>query len=73
MSDPGRGVRGAGQLPALRLGDGNIPSTLEDAARAAGASPLRAVLGVVLPLMRPSLIYCILLNFILNSTSSPCR
>ncbi|MFE0753162.1 ABC transporter permease [Inquilinus sp. NPDC058860] len=44
----------------------NIPPTLEDAARAAGASSLRAVLGVVLPLMRPSLIYCILLNFVMK-------
>lgn len=44
----------------------NIPSMLEDAARAAGATPLRAVFSVVLPLMRPSLIYCVLLNFVLK-------
>jgi iron(III) transport system permease protein len=44
----------------------NIPATLENAARAAGASPLGAVRDVVLPLIRPSLLYCVMLNFILN-------
>jgi len=45
---------------------GNIPGTLEDAARAAGASPMRATLGIIVPLIRPSLLYCVLLNFVLN-------
>ncbi|MDB5585056.1 MAG: binding-protein-dependent transport system inner rane component [Devosia sp.] len=44
----------------------NIPSTLEDAARAAGASPLRATMSIVVPLIRPSMLYCIMLNFVLN-------
>ncbi|HEY4200753.1 MAG TPA: iron ABC transporter permease [Devosiaceae bacterium] len=44
----------------------NIPSTLEDAARAAGASPFRAMMAIVVPLIRPSLLYCIMLNFVLN-------
>jgi iron(III) transport system permease protein len=44
----------------------NIPSTLEDAARAAGASPLRATFSIVVPLIRPSLLYCVMLNFVLN-------
>jgi iron(III) transport system permease protein len=43
----------------------NIPPSMEDAARAAGASPIHAVMSVVLPLMRPSLIYCLLLNFVM--------
>lgn len=44
----------------------NIPPSLEDAARAAGASPLRAIWTVVFPLLRPSLLYCILLNFVMK-------
>ncbi len=44
----------------------NIPPMLEDAARAAGASPLRAMFDIVLPQMRPSMIYCLLLNFVLK-------
>ena len=45
---------------------GNISPTLEDAARAAGASPLRTTLSIILPLLRPSLLYCLLLNFVLK-------
>ena len=44
----------------------NIPPSLEDAARAAGATPLRAIATVVFPLLRPSLLYCVLLNFVLK-------
>lgn len=44
----------------------NIPPTLEDAARAAGASPMRATLSIIVPLIRPSLLYCVMLNFVLN-------
>lgn len=44
----------------------NIPPSLEDAARAAGAGPLKAIATVVFPLLRPSLLYCILLNFVLK-------
>lgn len=44
----------------------NISPTLEDAARAAGASPLRTTLTIILPLLRPSLLYCLLLNFVLK-------
>lgn len=39
-------------------------ATLEDAARSVGASPLRALWSVSLPLMRPSIIYAALLTFI---------
>lgn len=45
---------------------GNISATLEDAARAAGASPMRTTLTIVLPLLLPSLFYCLLLNFVLK-------
>jgi iron(III) transport system permease protein len=44
----------------------NIPPTLEDAARATGASPMRATLSIIVPLIRPSLLYCVMLNFVLN-------
>ena len=44
----------------------NISPSLEDAARAAGASPLRSTLAIILPLLRPSLLYCLLLNFVLK-------
>lgn len=44
----------------------NIPNTLELAARAAGATPLQAIRTVVLPLLMPSLLYCLMLNFVLK-------
>ncbi|MGO4355035.1 ABC transporter permease [Rhizobium sp. RAF36] len=44
----------------------NIPNTLELAARAAGATPLQAIRGVVVPLLMPSLLYCLMLNFVLK-------
>ncbi|MBB3146890.1 iron(III) transport system permease protein [Phyllobacterium trifolii] len=43
----------------------NIPPTLESAARAAGAAPFSALMTIVLPLLRPSLLYCVLLNFVM--------
>ena len=45
---------------------GNISSTLEDAARAAGASAMRTTRTIILPLLLPSLLYCLLLNFVLK-------
>ena len=44
----------------------NIPNTLEQAARAAGATPFRAIRTIVLPLLMPSVLYCLLLNFVLK-------
>lgn len=44
----------------------NIPNTLELAARAAGATPLQAIRTIVLPLLMPSLLYCLMLNFVLK-------
>ena len=44
----------------------NVPPALEQAARTAGASPLRALWTILVPLIRPSLLYCVMLNFVLN-------
>lgn len=44
----------------------SIPSSFEDAARTAGASPLRATWDIVVPMIKPSLLYCLFLNLILN-------
>ena len=44
----------------------NIPNTLEQAARAAGATPFQAIRTIILPLLMPSLLYCLLLNFVLK-------
>jgi len=44
----------------------NIPNTLEQAARAAGATPMRALRTIVLPLLMPSVLYCVLLNFVMK-------
>jgi iron(III) transport system permease protein len=44
----------------------NIPNTLEQAARASGATQLQAIRTIVLPLLMPSLLYCLLLNFVLK-------
>lgn len=44
----------------------NIPNTLELAARAAGATPLQAIRTIVVPLLMPSLLYCLMLNFVLK-------
>jgi iron(III) transport system permease protein len=43
----------------------NISPAYENAARAAGASPTRAVRDIILPLVRPATLYCVLLNFVL--------
>ncbi|WP_439631954.1 ABC transporter permease [Shinella sp.] len=40
----------------------SIPDTLERSARASGASPLMSLVTIVLPLLKPSLLYCALLN-----------
>ncbi len=39
---------------------------LEAAARSAGASPMRALLSVTVPMMRPALIYSAVLNFVIG-------
>ncbi|HEY0938882.1 MAG TPA: iron ABC transporter permease [Steroidobacter sp.] len=39
-------------------------SSLEDAARSTGATPMRVLCSISLPLMRPAIIYSALLNFI---------
>ncbi|MDB5561570.1 MAG: binding-protein-dependent transport system inner rane component, partial [Hyphomicrobiales bacterium] len=44
----------------------NIPNTLEQAARASGATQLQTIRTIVLPLLMPSLLYCLLLNFVLK-------
>lgn len=41
-----------------------MDASLEDAARSAGASPLRAMRSVTLPLMRPAILYSLLLCFV---------
>ncbi|MBL8271397.1 ABC transporter permease [Steroidobacter sp.] len=41
-----------------------MDASLEDAARSAGASPLRAMRSVTLPLMRPAILYALLLCFV---------
>lgn len=40
----------------------SIPDTLERSARASGATPLMSLVTIVLPLLRPALLYCALLN-----------
>ena len=51
----------------------NISENLENAARTMGASGWRAVTTIVLPLLRPSLLYALLLNFVvmLDSLAIP--
>jgi iron(III) transport system permease protein len=44
----------------------NIPTSLEQAARTVGATPVRAIMAVVFPLMLPSFLYCIMLNFVMK-------
>ena len=44
----------------------SIPSTFQDAARTAGASPIKAIWDIVVPMIRPSMLYCVFLNFVLN-------
>ncbi|MDB5527356.1 MAG: binding-protein-dependent transport system inner rane component [Devosia sp.] len=62
-------VAGVAQAPISYLyfagAIGSIPSALENSARSAGASPFRAMLDIVLPLLRPSVLFCVLLNVIM--------
>ncbi|HVZ14577.1 MAG TPA: iron ABC transporter permease [Bauldia sp.] len=44
----------------------NIPDSLEKAARTSGAGYLTAVRDIILPLLKPSILYCLLLNFMLT-------
>lgn len=41
-----------------------MDSSLEDAARSTGASPLRVVRSITLPLLRPAIVYSVLLTFV---------
>jgi iron(III) transport system permease protein len=52
---------------------GNISESLEDAARTTGATALQSITTIILPLLRPSLLYCLLLNFVvmLDSLAIP--
>lgn len=44
----------------------NADSQLEAAARSVGASPVRALLSVTVPMMRPAFIYSAVLNFVIG-------
>ncbi|MFT3816472.1 MAG: iron ABC transporter permease [Rubrivivax sp.] len=68
-SIPGMGVLGGlAMAPAVMLfcisSLGLMDASLEDAARSAGASPLRVVRSVTLPLLRPAIVYSLLLTFV---------
>ena len=39
---------------------------LEDAARSAGASPMKALLSITVPMMRPAMVYSAVLNFVIG-------
>lgn len=43
----------------------NIPEDFERSARTAGAGPLRVIATVVIPLLKPAILSCIVLNFML--------
>jgi iron(III) transport system permease protein len=47
-------------IGSLRL----LDASLEDAARSVGARPLRIVWSVILPVIRPAVVYSVMLNFI---------
>lgn len=47
-------------IGSLRL----LDASMEDAARSVGARPLRIVWSVILPIIRPALVYSVMLNFI---------
>lgn len=47
-------------IGSLRL----LDSSMEDAARSVGANPLRILWSVTLPIIRPALVYSVMLNFI---------
>ncbi len=68
-SIPGMGVLGGfAMAPAVMLFCTSslalMDASLEDAARSAGASPLRVVRSVTLPLLRPAIVYSLLLTFV---------
>lgn len=65
----GMGVLGGfAMAPAVMLfctsSLGLMDASLEDAARSAGAGPLRVVRSVTLPLLRPAIVYSLLLTFV---------
>lgn len=49
-------------LAAINAADPNV----EDAARSAGAGPLRVMWSVTLPLLRPAIIYGLMMNFVIG-------
>lgn len=66
---PGMGVLGGlAMAPAVLLFCISsltlMDASLEDAARSAGASPLRVVRSITLPLLRPAIVYSLLLTFV---------
>ena len=68
-SIPGMGVLGGlAMAPMVMLfctsSLGLMDASLEDAARSAGASPLRVVRSITLPLLRPAIVYSLLLTFV---------
>ena len=68
-SIPGMGVLGGlAMAPAVMLFCTSslslMDASLEDAARSAGASPLRVVRSITLPLLRPAIVYSVLLTFV---------
>lgn len=68
-SIPGMGVLGGlAMAPAVMLFCTSslalMDASLEDAARSTGASPLRVVRSVTLPLLRPAIVYSLLLTFV---------
>jgi iron(III) transport system permease protein len=68
-SIPGMGVLGGlAMAPAVMLFCTSslslMDASLEDAARSAGASPMRVVRSITLPLLRPAIVYSLLLTFV---------
>ena len=68
-SIPGMGVLGGlAMAPAVMLFCTSslslMDASLEDAARSAGAGPLRVVRSITLPLLRPAIVYSLLLTFV---------
>ena len=68
-SIPGMGVLGGlAMAPAVMLFCTSslalMDASLEDAARSAGASPLKVVRSITLPLLRPAIVYSVLLTFV---------
>jgi iron(III) transport system permease protein len=62
-------VAGVAQAPISYLycagAIANIPASLERSARSSGAGPFRTIRDIVLPLLRPSIMFCAMLNMIL--------